>query len=210
MLSKTVLESYLEEITKGKKTLTSYNVAFSLLGGFIACAALISILLLAVGLFDKGFFDNVSMDTLGTILKQNQQVLMFGYAGGGGLLLSVLTFQLHLFLLRSKMKKYIKDHHDIIVHKHKSIFKDHSSESIEAFANERDKQNLLETLNTQTANMSFVVNNYENLNDEYEEVSDVEESGGYDVNLVDEDTPSTDFNDDDAEILHPDQEVEKL
>jgi len=209
MLSKSILESYLTEIEKGMKTLNSYKMAFAILAILISGAALIGLSLLGIGLLDKGFFDSISMDTLGSILKQNTTLLHIGYVAGGCMLLSVLIFRLHSYMLKRKLNNYIKNHHEVIVNKHKNIFKDHSDDAIQAFLEERKRDVLIETLETQTKNMNFFINNYENFNDEYEEIDNKTEEVDYSENT----SPSDELDDLDDVVnkeLESDDDIDKI
>ena len=193
MLSKEKLQTYLDEMEKGKKTLTSYNTAFLVVAMLSLVAGIGAVGVLIMYLAENEFFSNISLEVLGPLLNKEPNILYTGYAGCGAIILAALFIQLHKFMLKRKMKQYVQNHHGLVVSNHKKIFQDHSKESIAAFTEERNKSVLLTTLNTQIMNMTFFINNYENFSaTEFEESNAVDE-------VEDSNDENEDYNSEDQE-----------
>lgn len=166
MLSKSQFELYLDEMNKGRETLLSYDKGFVYATIFFALLAIGGIAHLICGLIGAEFFSNMSLETLGPILTQDKTLFYIGIGGFGLVVVACICVELHKFMRKRKMKSYLENHHGLIVSKHKKIFRDHSKESIKAFTEERVRKVLLETLENQIRNITFVVNNYENISGE--------------------------------------------
>lgn len=186
MLSKSQFELYLDEMNKGRATLLSYDKGFVYATIFFALLAIGGIAHLICGLIGAEFFSNMSLETLGPILTQDKTLLYGGIGGFSLVVVACICVQLHKFMRKRKMKAYVENHHGLIVSKHKKIFRDHSKESIEAFTEERERKVLLETLENQIRNMTFVVNNYENISGEAVDDDDYEETESYEEPIVED------------------------
>lgn len=173
MLKKDRFISYASEVEAGFKLLNSYTDGLKILVALFSLGLILPVSYLYMAMSEYGLFSEFNFQNTVNFFFSNEYYINIGYSVGISLFLAAFFLQLHYFLLSRNMKKYLKNHHDVIFSKHQSIFSDHSIESLESFRTERRLYVLISTLREQLKYMKFIIRNYENF-DETSFVDDVE------------------------------------
>ena len=162
MISKEVLSIYKDELDKGLKVLKSYKRLFLFLGFLTLTISVFFSAVSIIALLDGRFANELSVDDIVHFFNNVYFFKLSFLIGFGSFIPSLLLIKFHFIVKRKKLKKYIEESHNLILSRHKKIFKDHSDATLKSFSEERNYKNLIQTLTFQSSNINFFINNYDN------------------------------------------------